>query len=206
MCIRDRYQKKTIKYQKVGGQTSCGKHSNCHGTDPYGYSKTSKAKVACGCANLSKAEVAKLAVKGGSAQMSCGKHSNCHGDVAKAHRNMTPQKSNGTTKTGKTGNATVRLTIAPKVLVFRDSTCEHCRKITPQIESVEKSYSGKIQFVNYNNTLTDKKCMAIADKYGLDQIPAVVFINNNGTVADKFTGYRDDAAKYMSNAIVKLLK
>jgi thiol-disulfide isomerase/thioredoxin len=205
-------QRKRIRYRGVVKQNSCGSHSNCHGTDPHGYSKTSKSKVYCGCANMSASKVSSLksgkknAYNGGTGQLRCGKHSNCHGDAGKAHENMTPNKSKGSAKTGKPGNAAVKPKPAPKVLVFRDSTCEHCRKISPKIESVEKSYRDKIQFVNYNNTLTDEKCMAAADKYGLEEVPAVVFINSNGTVADKMVGYRDDAAKYISAEIDKLLK
>lgn len=71
----------------------------------------------------------------------------------------------------------------PVVLDFWAPWCGPCRTITPYIEELSKEYEGRAMIGKVN--VDDNN--AIAGKYGVRNIPTIVYLKN-GVVVDKQVG------------------
>jgi thioredoxin 1 len=79
----------------------------------------------------------------------------------------------------------------PLVIDFSATWCGPCKKVAQVIEEIENEYEGKVIF----GKCDVDECEDLAVKYGIRNVPTVLFIKN-GEVVDKQVGA---AAK---NAIV----
>jgi|GEM_PF-3027666 thioredoxin 1 len=88
----------------------------------------------------------------------------------------------------------------PIVLEFAADWCIYCWEMLPTMRELKKEYSGKVNFLTAN--FDEEK--ELAQKYGIDSLPAFVFFNNKGEVEKKFIGYL--SKKGMEREIELLLK
>jgi thioredoxin 1 len=71
----------------------------------------------------------------------------------------------------------------PIVIKFEAKWCQPCKAMTPLLLDVEKELAGKVDFYVANV----EECMMITQRYKINQIPALITIENN-LVTSKRTG------------------
>lgn len=77
----------------------------------------------------------------------------------------------------------------PQVLEFSALWCGPCRRFAPVFENCAEEYSGKILFTPIDIDLQPQ----LADKYGVNSVPTLVFLNKNGNEVDRIVGAPDEA-------------
>ena len=77
----------------------------------------------------------------------------------------------------------------PIVVDFWATWCGPCKKIAPDIEALAKEYEGQVTIGKCDVDAND----ALTSKYGVRNIPTVLFIKN-GEVVDKQVGAEPKAA------------
>ncbi len=64
----------------------------------------------------------------------------------------------------------------------------------PVVDGLKKEYQGKVDIVRINAGLASGKEADLANQYGVTAVPTFVFLNADGTQADKIIGGADAAA------------
>jgi len=75
----------------------------------------------------------------------------------------------------------------PMVVDFSASWCGPCHMLKPVFEEVEKKYAGRIDFM----TIDIDSFPDLAEKYGIQAVPTIVFINATGEEKDRSVGFVD---------------
>lgn len=74
----------------------------------------------------------------------------------------------------------------PIVVDFYATWCGPCRRLTPNVEEVAKSYAGKVDFYRVDTDV----CAELSDAFGIQSIPMLLFIPTKGN-ASVTLGYMD---------------
>ena len=77
----------------------------------------------------------------------------------------------------------------PLVLDFHATWCDPCRQIAPSIAELAEEYDGRILV----GKCDIEEATELTDKYGIRNVPTVIFIKN-GEIVDKFVGSMPKAA------------
>lgn len=90
----------------------------------------------------------------------------------------------------------------PQIVKFSSKLCSDCKKMKGVFEAVMPQYSGTVEVIEYDIEKNDKNINDAIDKYDVDLVPTVVYIDKNGKVVRKTEGYID---KHKFEAYVKEL-
>ncbi|MGM9803625.1 MAG: thioredoxin [Muribaculaceae bacterium] len=87
-----------------------------------------------------------------------------------------------------------------QVIDFYANWCMPCRKLTPTVEKMEQKYAGKINFQRID---IDQE-PDLADKFGVEAIPTLVFICN-GEEVDRTVGLisEEELESHIANLLAK---
>jgi len=90
----------------------------------------------------------------------------------------------------------------PQIVKFSSKLCSDCKKMKGVFEAVMPQYSGTVEVIEYDIEKNDKNINDAINKYDIDLVPTVVYIDKNGKVVRKTEGYID---KHKFEAYVKEL-
>lgn len=76
----------------------------------------------------------------------------------------------------------------PVVVDFWAEWCQPCKMLTPVLDKISQSYTGRLKVVKCN---VDEN-QDIAMKYGVMSIPNLIFFKD-GQVVDQVVGFQDEA-------------
>lgn len=79
----------------------------------------------------------------------------------------------------------------PQIVKFSSKLCSDCKKMKGVFEAVMPQYSGTVEVIEYDIEKNDKNINDAIDKYNVDLVPTVVYIDKNGKVVRKTEGYID---------------
>lgn len=72
----------------------------------------------------------------------------------------------------------------PTVVDFFATWCGPCMQFRPVFHKAEKDYAGRIEF----KTIDVDRDQALANKYGIQSIPTILFVDGEGREVYRFTG------------------
>lgn len=75
----------------------------------------------------------------------------------------------------------------PLIVDFSATWCPPCRQLKPIFEKLADEFKGRIDFV----TIDVDENPEIAQAYGVQSIPMMVFFNKDGQIQDTLVGFRD---------------
>lgn len=90
----------------------------------------------------------------------------------------------------KTEKADDKVTDAPAVAAiidFNATWCGPCKQFAPIFEAAAEKYGDKVEF----RSVDVDENPELAQKYGVQSIPMVVFVDKDGNVVDQFTGFME---------------
>ncbi len=79
----------------------------------------------------------------------------------------------------------------PQIVKFSSKLCSDCKKMKGVFEAVMPQYSGTVEIIEYDIEKNDKNINDAINKYDVDLVPTVVYIDKNGKVVRKTEGYID---------------
>lgn len=88
----------------------------------------------------------------------------------------------------------------PTVIDFYATWCGPCKELAPIMEQAEKKYDGKINFNKVDVDLQPE----MAQKYNVQSIPTLVFLDANGEIIEQSVGFID--SQVLDSKIQQLLK
>lgn len=75
----------------------------------------------------------------------------------------------------------------PMIVDFSATWCPPCRQLKPIFEKLAKDFRGRIDFV----TIDVDENPQLAQAYGVQSIPMMVFINKDGQIQNTMVGFHD---------------
>lgn len=75
----------------------------------------------------------------------------------------------------------------PMIVDFSATWCPPCRQLKPIFEKLAEEFRGRITFV----TIDVDENPAIAQAYGVQSIPMLVFLNKDGQIQNTLVGFQD---------------
>lgn len=79
----------------------------------------------------------------------------------------------------------------PQIIKFSSKLCSDCKKMRGVFEDIMPQYFGKVEVVEYDIEKNDKNVINAIEKYDIDLVPTVVYIDKNGKIVRKTEGYID---------------
>lgn len=76
----------------------------------------------------------------------------------------------------------------PTVVEFTSPLCGECQKLTKVLDVVRPKYSSKITFTKVNTARMDRKAMKEIDRYGIQVVPTLIFLDKDGNIISKTEG------------------
>lgn len=87
----------------------------------------------------------------------------------------------------------------PTVIDFNATWCPPCQQIKPVFESLEKEYSGR---VNFKSIDVDEN-PEMAGRYNIESIPTFIFLNSEGKEINRLVGADEQTLKSMLQSLSK---
>lgn len=77
----------------------------------------------------------------------------------------------------------------PQVVKFSSKLCIDCKKLKKGFEELKPQYNDKIVFTEYDVQLSDKDTTDAINKYNINLVPTVIFIDKNGKEIKRTEGF-----------------
>jgi thioredoxin 1 len=91
----------------------------------------------------------------------------------------------------------------PIVIKFEAKWCAPCKAMTPILADIEKEYGDRVDFYTANV----ENCMLITQRYKVNQIPALITIEQGVVTAHRVgSGSKQEITKWMEQSIPILRK
>lgn len=87
----------------------------------------------------------------------------------------------------------------PKVLDFYTTWCGPCKMLAPILETVERSYSGKVEFQRLDAEAPQNA--ALVSQYKIKAYPTVIFLDRNGKEAQRMRGVPGGSEAEVADAL-----
>lgn len=82
----------------------------------------------------------------------------------------------------------------PTVVYFTSEYCRDCIQVKPIIESLEKKYTGKVNFLTVDIRKQSAISKAAIKKFKILGVPMTVFIKKDGTKLKTLSGYYPESS------------
>ena len=79
----------------------------------------------------------------------------------------------------------------PRIMDFSAEWCVPCKKFAPTFDKVGKNYKNKVEFIHYDSEKGEGK--VLVDKYKVNSLPTIVFIDAKGNVSKYEKGILTEA-------------
>ena len=91
----------------------------------------------------------------------------------------------------------------PTVVKFASPMCLDCKKITKELAPLKEQYKGQVNFVEYDATATDSFVQNKIDKYGVNVVPTIIFLDKNDKKVKMIEGFvpKSQLEKYIVEII-----
>lgn len=96
----------------------------------------------------------------------------------------------GTTPTAAVASSTSVGGPKPKVIEFSATWCGPCKRFAPTFEKVSNMFTGKIDVQKID--IDDKATQDITNKYNVQAVPTIVFLDGKGNVVNTHQGGMDE--------------
>ena len=87
----------------------------------------------------------------------------------------------------------------PKVLDFYTTWCGPCKMLAPILETVERSYSGRVEFQRLDAEAPQNA--ALVSQYKIRAYPTVIFLDRNGKEAQRMRGVPGGSEAEVADAL-----
>lgn len=77
----------------------------------------------------------------------------------------------------------------PQVVKFSSKLCIDCKKLKKGFDELKPQYSNQITFTEYDVQLSDKETTDAINKYNINLVPTVIFIDKNGKEIKRTEGF-----------------
>ena len=75
----------------------------------------------------------------------------------------------------------------PAIIDFSATWCPPCQKLKPIFNKLEEDFHDRINFI----TIDVDENQELAQSYGVQNIPYLVFVNNDGQIQNTIVGFQD---------------
>jgi len=86
-----------------------------------------------------------------------------------------------------------------RFIYFGRRTCPYCRKFVPFLKEVAERNKLLIEYLDTENTQIDKEIQNIRKKYEVITVPALIYLNNDGTVKKYDSKTNEDLSKWLND-------
>ncbi|HMP54681.1 MAG TPA: thioredoxin family protein [Candidatus Melainabacteria bacterium] len=107
--------------------------------------------------------------------------------------------SSGTTSTSSSGGYSRYSSRKPKVLDFYTTWCGPCKMLAPILETVERSYSGRVEFQRLDAEAPQNA--SLVSQYKIKAYPTVIFLDRNGKEAQRMRGVPGGSEAEVADAL-----
>lgn len=77
----------------------------------------------------------------------------------------------------------------PQVVKFSSKLCIDCKKLKKGFEELQPQYSNQINFTEYDVQVSDKATTDAINKYNINLVPTVIYIDKNGKEMRRTEGF-----------------
>ena len=81
----------------------------------------------------------------------------------------------------------IPLSVRPLIVDFSATWCPPCRQLKPIFEKLAEDFRGRITFV----TIDVDENPELAQSYGVQSIPMMIFLNKDGQIQNTIVGFQD---------------
>ena len=86
-----------------------------------------------------------------------------------------------------------------RFIYFGRRTCPYCRKFVPVLKEVAEKNKLSIEYLDTENTQTDKEIQSIRKKYEVITVPALIYLDSDGTVKKYDSKTKEDLSKWLTD-------
>ncbi|CEL95477.1 unnamed protein product [Vitrella brassicaformis CCMP3155] len=76
----------------------------------------------------------------------------------------------------------------PTVIDFYAPWCENCKTMAPSMRTIEKEYSGRVNFVTVDGSRSDTSSQRLVQRFRVDAIPHIALVSARGEILTALIG------------------